>query len=252
MINELKDIQTLRIRTEEDVCFIQIYRPEANNTINSSLINEFEKVLSYCESFAKIVVLEGLPDVFCFGADFKEIQNYNSAESEDLYNIWNKLASGNFISIAHICGKTNAGGVGFAAACDLVLCNENAVFSLSELLFGLMPACVMPFLIRRIGFSKANFMTLMTQPISSKQALDWGLVDAYESNSESLLRKNLLRLKRLTKVGISNYKLYMNTLNNSIEKNKYNALDANQRVFTDPLNLEKIHRYIATGMFPWE
>jgi polyketide biosynthesis enoyl-CoA hydratase PksH len=251
--------ETIRVRFDDDICFVQIHRPEANNTINDRLIEELAKVLALCKDTAKIVVLEGLPEVFCFGADFKRIQiahenaeQHHEQNPEPLYNLWLQLASGPYITIAHVRGKANAGGIGFVAACDVVLCEEKAVFSLSELLFGLMPACVLPFLIRRMGFSKANYMTLMTQPISAKQAYDWGLVDAYESNSESLLRRHLLRLRRLTKTGISRYKLYMNALNDALELCKPKALAANIEVFSDQNNLEKIARYVRTGQFPWE
>ena len=95
------------------------------------------------------------------------------------------------MSIAHVRGKANAGGIGFVAACDIVLADSAAVFSLSELLFGLMPACVLPFLVRRIGFAKANAMTLSTQPVGVQVAREWGLVDAFEENSDNLLRKHL-------------------------------------------------------------
>jgi polyketide biosynthesis enoyl-CoA hydratase PksH len=223
------------------------------------LIDEFTKVLALCEESIKIVVLEGSPEVFCFGADFKGIQkNLTNVEKheeqnpEPLYNLWLKLAFGPYITIAHVRGKANAGGVGFVAACDVVLCEEKAVFSLSELLFGLMPACVLPFLIRRMGFSKANYMTLMTQPISAKQAHDWGLVDAYEEKSENLLRKHLLRLRRLSKTGISRYKRYMSTLDEVLVKSKSKALEANIEVFSDQNNMEKIAQYVLTGQFPWE
>jgi polyketide biosynthesis enoyl-CoA hydratase PksH len=251
--------ETIKVRFEEDICFIQIYRPEANNAINDRLIDEFTEALKLCEESAKIVVLEGLPEVFCFGADFKEIQKNleNNGKRQDqnpepLYNLWLQMTSGPYITIAHVRGKANAGGIGFVAACDVVLCEEKAVFSLSELLFGLMPACVLPFLIRRMGFSKANYMTLMTQPISAKQAHDWGLVDAYEENSENLVRKHLLRLRRLTKTGIARYKRYMCTLDEILVKSKPKALEANLEVFSDQNNLEKIAKFVKTGQFPWE
>jgi len=251
--------ETIRVKFEDDICFIQIHRPEANNAINDHLIAEFSYALQLCESSAKIVVLEGLPDIFCFGADFKELKESfeSKVESreqnpEPLYDLWYRLASGPFISIAHVRGKANAGGIGFVAACDLVICDENTVFSLSELLFGLMPACVLPFLIRRMGYSKANFMTLMTQPIPAKQAKEWGLVDAYEESSEKLLRKQLLRLRRLNKEGISRYKRYISSLDNGLVQSKSKALNANKEVFSDKNNLEKIARYVNTGRFPWE
>ncbi len=255
----ITNYEAIQVRFDEDVCFIQIHRPEANNSINDRLIEEFTEVLNRCEESVKIVVLEGLPEVFCFGADFKGIQEtldnaeqHQEQNPEPLYDLWLQLASGPFITIAHVRGKANAGGVGFVAACDVVLCEEKAIFSLSELLFGLMPACVLPFLIRRMGFSKANYMTLMTQPVSARQARDWGLVDAYEENSENLLRKHLLRFRRLSKKGISRYKRYMNTLDNFSMISKAKALEANREVFSDQNNLEKIARYVKTGQFPWE
>ena len=254
-----KSYETIRVRSEEDVWFIQIYRPDANNAINDCLIEELSDVISLCQDAAKIVVLEGMPEVFCFGADFKEIQKNFENESlpqqqnpEPLYNLWLQLALGPFITIAHVQGKTNAGGVGFVAACDVVLCDEKAVFSLSELLFGLIPACVLPFLIRRMGFSKANYMTLMTQPISAKQAHEWGLVDACDEKSDNLLRKYLLRLKRLSKAGISAYKQYVNALDGVLARSKPKALETNIEVFSNQDNLKKIVRYVKTGQFPWE
>ncbi|TQV85997.1 enoyl-CoA hydratase/isomerase [Aliikangiella coralliicola] len=250
--------ETLRVRFEEDICFIQIYRPDANNTINDRLIEEFSQVLDHCDTAAKIVVLEGLPEVFCFGADFQGLQQSVEQESsqeqnpEPLYDLWLKLASGPYITIAHVRGKANAGGIGFVAACDVVLSERQAVYSLSELLFGLMPACVLPFLIRRMGFTKSNYMTLLTQPISAEQAMEWGLVDACEEKSENLLRKHLLRLRRLSKSGVARYKRYMNALDNGLADSKSKALAANIEVFSDKENLAKITRYVTTGQFPWE
>jgi polyketide biosynthesis enoyl-CoA hydratase PksH len=249
---------TLRVRFDEDICVAQIHRPESANAIDQRLIEECTELLRECESTAKVVVLEGLPDVFCNGADFKEIEqragngHRDGQDPEPLYDLWHRLAAGPFISVAHVRGRVNAGGVGFVAACDVVLSEEKATFSLSELLFGLMPACVMPFLIRRIGFARANYMTLMTQPIAAKQAEEWGLVDVCEASSENLLRKQLLRLRRLGKNGIARYKRYASSLDGALMAAKPKALRGNVEVFSDPDNLEKISRYVKTGKFPWE
>lgn len=259
ILSELNNYESLRIRIDEDIIFVQIYRPQANNTINNTLIDELNSVLDLCDSYAKIVVLEGLPEVFCFGADFQEIKQnfenqyeYQQQSPELLYDLWTKLSSSSYLTVAHVRGKTNAGGIGFVAACDIVLCDEKATFSLSELLFGLMPACVLPFLIRRVGYVKANYMTLMTQPVSSQVAQEWGLVDACEQDSDNLLRKHLLRLRRLTKNSISRYKLYLNKLDNVVFESKKIALEANMEVFSDETNRENIARYVSTGLFPWQ
>jgi polyketide biosynthesis enoyl-CoA hydratase PksH len=250
--------ETIRVRLEDDIAFVQLHRPASGNAIDERLIAETGEALRACEGQAKVVVLEGLPDDFCSGADFQEIQaqvDGGARRVQDpapLYDVWQRLASGPYVTVAHVRGRANAGGVGFVAACDIVLAEEKATFGLSELLFGLMPACVLPFLARRIGFAKANYMTLMTQPITAAQAREWGLVDACEPSSENLLRKHLLRLRRLGHDGIARYKRYAAGLDGGLRASRPRALEANLEVFSDPENLRKIARYVRSGKFPWE
>lgn len=250
--------KTIKIRIEQEIAYLQIHRPDANNAINDILVDELSYALSVLSTRIKIIVLEGLDDVFCMGADFKVMQQaiVNNSEIEQnpeaIYALWLQLAQGDFISIAHVRGTTNAGGVGFIAACDIVICEERSTFSLSELLFGLMPACVLPFLIRKVGKAKAHYMTLMTQPVSAKDACDWGLVNSYDENSQNLLRKHLLRLRLISKKAIKQYKNYSNSLDDSLNISMPFAIEANKKVFSDPDNLEKIERYVSTGLFPWE
>ena len=251
--------ETLKVRFQEDVCFVQLYRPDANNTINDRLIADFNRLLDLHEARIRILVLEGLPEVFCFGADFKALEQDIARgvggplfDPAPMYDLWLRLAMGPFVSVAHVRGPANAGGIGFVAACDIVLCDETATFGLSELLFGLMPACVLPFLIRRIGPAKANTMTLLTEPVSAQTALDWGLVDDLSADSVNLLRRKLLRLRRLPVSGIRRYKRYMEGWGEDLVAARSRALAANVEVFSDPENRAKIARYVTTGAFPWE
>jgi polyketide biosynthesis enoyl-CoA hydratase PksH len=261
--------ETVDVRFEESICFLKIDRPDANNTISDQLVAECHEVLSACENSATVVVLSGSPEVFCFGADFKAIassqldpgrltirerrgEGRHGDGPGPLYDLWLRLATGPYVTISHVRGKANAGGIGFVAASDIVLADETAQFSLSELLFGLYPACVLPFLIRRIGFQKAHYLTLMTQPISARQACDIGLADACEPLSEPLLRRHLQRLRRLSKVAIRHYKNYMSRIGAPLHDLKSPAVAANREIFADTNNLQAITRYIERGVFPWE
>jgi len=248
--------ETINARFQDSICFLQIDRPEARNAINDQLVAECNDVLSACEESATVVVLSGSPEVFCFGADFKEIASRKPHETSDgpgpMYDLWLRMATGPYVTISHVRGQANAGGLGFVAASDIVLADETAQFSLSELLFGLYPACVLPFLIRRIGFQKAHYLTLMTQPISAKQACEWGLVDACEPAGEALLRRHLQRLRRLSKPAIRRYKSYMSRINAPLQDLKAPAVAGNLEVFSDLNNLQAITRYVERGVFPWE
>lgn len=246
--------QTIDVRFQSPVCFLKLLRP----TINLTLLEECLKLISAFDDKTYILIVEGSSDCFCLGADFQGIDsgaintNDNQLIPERLYDVLTLLAQGDFVSVALVRGKVNAGGIGLVAACDLVLADETAQFSLSELLFDLFPACVLPFLIRRIGRPKANYMSLITKPISVQQASDWGLVDAFEANADSLLRKHLLRLRYLSKTGIQRYKQYLHELDSNIENVKPLAIAANRNLFSNPENLQKISRYVQTGRFPWE
>lgn len=254
----MMNYQTVNVRVEQEVCYLQLHRPKENNTINDQMIEECHHALDSYEELITVLVIEGMPEVFCFGADFQEMHDTMASgevrdrNPERLYDLWLRLATGPFISISHVRGRVNAGGIGFVAASDIVLAESAAQFSLSELLFGVYPAAVLPFLIRRVGVAKANYLTLMTKTITTEQANTWGLVDASEENSKSLLRKHLLRLKPLTKNAIVRYKQYFHQLSIPLQEQKALAVEANKAMFSDPQNLTGIYRYIETGKFPWE
>jgi polyketide biosynthesis enoyl-CoA hydratase PksH len=248
---------TVKVRQQGPVCFLQLHRPEQKNAISQLLVDECLDVVDRMPETATILVLEGLPDVFCSGADFGEISAHAGsgqpgADPETLYALWYRLATGPFCSVAHVKGKVNAGGVGFVAACDVVLADSTVEVSLSELLFGLYPACVLPFLMRRIGFQKAHYLTLMTKPVSAQQAKEWGLIDELGASSEELLRLHLLRLRRLTRATMASYKSNVTAIHPSLLEAKPTALAANRAMFTDPQNVANIQKFVQTGRFPWD
>ena len=251
--------ETIDVELQQSVCSIRINRPQLGNTIDDLLVSECASALSACEESTNVVVFSGLPDVFCFGADFRAIADAArtpgqkpAIDPDPLYDLWLKMAAGPFVTISHVRGKAKAGGVGFVAASDIVIADEKAEFSLSELLFGVYPACVLPFLVRRIGHQKAHYLTLLTQPINVARACDWGLVDAFEANSDGLLRRHIQRLRHLSKPAIRRYKAYMREIGAPLGDFKAAAVAANIEMFSDPHNVRGIVAYVERGVFPWE
>ncbi|MFF5521788.1 enoyl-CoA hydratase/isomerase [Streptomyces coeruleorubidus] len=251
---------TLRVHRQGSVLFARIHRPEAGNAINATLVHELDDVLTRAarSQHTTVVVLEGLPEVFCFGADFGVISDAartgrdTSFDPEPMFELFRRMAYADVLTVAHVRGRTNAGGVGLVAACDVVIADESATFSLSELLFGLIPAVVLPYLIRRTGFQRAHYLAATTQTIDARQAHEWGLVDALGTPSEALLKRHLQRLGRLSKKGVARYKAYLRELSPLTEHTKDVALATNRRVFGDPDNVRAIRRYTEEGVFPWE
>jgi polyketide biosynthesis enoyl-CoA hydratase PksH len=221
--------------------------------INVALVAALRDAVERCETAAgTVLVLEGTADTFCIGGDLQATTDRVPYDPAPLYDLWQRLSNGPFVSVAVVRGRATAGGVGLAACCDIVLADNTASFSLSELLFGLHPACVMPFLTRRVGAQKAHYLTLTTTAIGAAEALSCGLADAIDGDAEALLRTHLVRLRRLSCDAIARYKSHRATQDDSIARARDAALEANRAMFADPIVRQNIRRYLTEAKFPWE
>jgi enoyl-CoA hydratase/carnithine racemase len=79
--------------------------------------------------------------------------------------------------IAMVDGDATGGGLGLAAACDVVLATFRSRFALPEALFGLVPGVVMPVLLERMPTQKARLLAITGASRSASWALAQGLVD---------------------------------------------------------------------------
>ncbi|MDE9482428.1 enoyl-CoA hydratase/isomerase [Xenorhabdus bovienii] len=243
----------LNISFSQSVCTIEMCQPERGNPINLALVTAMHQALDECEQRANVVVLQGSEQMFCNGADFQLMDQQNKQGQRDrhtpekMYDLWQRLSSGSFVSVCHLRGRVNAGGVGFVAACDLVLADTSVAISLSEMLFDITPACVLPFLLRKTGYQPAHYLTLTTQPVSAEWAKSAGLIDEVAVDSTELLRKHLLRLRRLSKPALQRYKQYMAQLSPLPTKARDSAIELNKRLFQQPEVLDRIFQFVASG-----
>lgn len=248
--------QTLRVREQPGVRFIQLYRPEAQNALNVLLIHELTELLCALEEDMSInvVVLEGLPNFFCSGMDFQEYVTLDGDSEQRMastFALFRHFSESSKIIVAKVQGKVNAGGIGLIAASDLVIATSTASFALSELLFGLLPAMVLPFLIRRIGQQRAKLLALSTQPIGAEEAHRWGLVDAYGADPDQLLLPYLQRWRRLSPVSIRQLKSYMNQLQPMDSVTQTLAINTIATLMADAEVKAGIRRYVEDGSVPW-
>lgn len=78
--------------------------------------------------------------------------------------------------IAQVRGYALAGGCGLAAACDVVLAADDAVFGLPEIKVGLLPLVVMAPILRAVGRKRGLLMILSGESVSAREAFEMGLV----------------------------------------------------------------------------
>lgn len=247
--------QTLQISQQEGIRTITLNRPQERNSLNGLLVQELLQALEEAEydTSNRIIILKGQQGVFCTGMDLKAaVQGDISFESDGYMNLLRRLSMLPRVVIACVEGTVMAGGMGIVAASDLVLATPESQFSLSEALWGLLPCCVTPYLIRRIGFQAAYRLTLTTQTITAEEAQRLQLVDVVTSSPNEEIRKQCLRLKRLHPETVYDLKQYfrkMWLINEAMEKT---ATQEITRLTQLPRVQQNLANYVQKQQFPWE
>jgi enoyl-CoA hydratase/carnithine racemase len=111
-------------------------------------------------------------------------------------------------TIAVVEGTATGGGVGVAAACDMVIADRSATFTLPELLFGLIPAVVLPILTERVGPARARWLALTGDTIHAAIAERLGLVDECCDDAAVALAARLRRLMRSSPAAVGRLKRF--------------------------------------------
>ncbi len=211
------NMKTIRLTSMENGLLITLCRIAQKNSLNSLMLEEINSVFDKIESDPRIkfAVLEGTDGLFCTGMDFSEFvavkldaEQSIREQSANYMKLLKRIANMPKIVISKVDGKVLAGGVGLVAASDIVIATERSHFRLTELLWGLLPANVMPYLIRRIGFQKTYFMTLTAQTLTAAEAHKCQLVDELSSNLEDSLGLIAGRLDRISVDVIGDLKNY--------------------------------------------
>ena len=177
------------------VAYITINRPEARNAIDPETMQELSDawIDFRNDDDMWIGVLTGAGDKsFSAGADLKTliprltgaIPGGGQASAGGFggitrgFECWKPM-------IAAINGHCFAGGFEMMLACDLRIASENAVFGLTEVSWGIIPAAGgTQRLPRSISLAKAMEMILTAQRISAEEACNIGLINKVVPQAE--------------------------------------------------------------------
>lgn len=177
--------ETLAIERAGQVATIWMNRPEVFNAFNETLIADLSAACAELEGDAgvRVVVLAGRGKHFSAGADLnwmKRASTYgheeNLADARRFAGMLRALSDLSKPTIARIQGAALGGGTGLAAACDMAIAADDAVFSTSEVKFGIIPAVISPYVLRAIGPRHALRYFQSAERISAQRALAIGLV----------------------------------------------------------------------------
>jgi enoyl-CoA hydratase/carnithine racemase len=165
---------------------ITINRPEARNSLTKDTIVHVTRAIEAASSnpHARVILLSGAgTEAFCAGADISELVNNPSPTFrreffESIATLIEKIQASPLPVVASVHGYALAGGCGLAAACDITLASDDAVFGLPEASIGLAAMVVMAPLSRVVQKKALAHLLLTGERISSARALQIGLVSS--------------------------------------------------------------------------
>ncbi len=136
---------------------------------------------------ARVVVLSHTGPVFCSGMDLKETATatVGSQGVRELPRILQTIARCAKPVVARVGGPARAGGVGIAAAADIVLAAANATFAFSEVRIGLVPAVISVPVLNRLSAVAARELMLTGEVFDALRAKEIGLVNAVAQVAEA-------------------------------------------------------------------
>lgn len=165
------------------VLTVEINRPDVRNAFNQTVIDELTEVFTREVEKCRIVVLRGSGGVFCAGGDLnwmkrsKELSlEENLEDTRKLSQMFLKMNECSKPVIGLVQGAAIGGGVGLVSVCDIVVAVADTQFSLSEVRLGIVPACIGPFVISKIGASHARGLFVSAERFDAKRAREIGLV----------------------------------------------------------------------------
>lgn len=261
------DAPTLTVHDAGKVVTATLNRPERQNALNARMVEELHALLTRLEAApeVRILVLAGSPQAFCTGMDFAEASAGGMTETGDpgdargrveavvgrFYALMERFTRTPKVVVAKVEGPVNAGGMGLVGAADHVIATPSASFGLSEALFGLVPATVAPFLVRRTGFQPTYRLSLTAQRIDAARALAINLVDEVADDPDDAVRRLLLRVDRIREETVTALKAYFTGLSGIGPDTGPRAVDAIATRIADPGTMEGIRGFVAGEGVPW-
>ena len=167
------------------VATVTLNRPEVNNAYDAGLI---DGVLSAIDELSnkpllRVVVLKGNGRHFQAGADLKWINAVrpqspaeNEAVSQATFEAVQRFNRLPIPTVALVQGGCFGGGTGVISACDVVIAADNAMFSITEVRWGLTAAIIIPQLCDAIGVRQVRRYALTGERFGAQEARRIGLV----------------------------------------------------------------------------
>lgn len=178
-------MKTIRVEKERSVARVLLARPEVHNAFHPVMMQEIEAAFTALDKddAVRVVILASEGESFSAGGDLNWMkgsvaftQAQNEADSQRMADMFRVLDTFSKPLLVRVQGVALGGGVGLLACGDIVVAADTAIFALTEVRLGIIPAVIAPYVVRKIGISQAGKYFLTGERFSAQVARRLGLV----------------------------------------------------------------------------
>ena len=192
--------RVVQVEVTRGVATLTLDSPANRNALSRAMRSQLRAALgdALADDAVRVVVLDHTGRVFCSGMDLAEaagggVEDQGVREFPELLElIWSAAKP----VVAVVRGPARAGGVGLAAACDLVVAGTSATFAFSEVRLGVVPAVISAVVLPRMVPHIAHRLMLTGAVFDADTAVTGGLVDLAvpDADVDGELRAQLVHL----------------------------------------------------------
>ncbi|MEI9849639.1 MAG: p-hydroxycinnamoyl CoA hydratase/lyase [Sphingomonas sp.] len=184
---------TVKVEFEESgITWVTMDRPEKRNAMSPTLNDDMVKVFDDLEidDRCKILVLTGAGEAFTAGMDLKEFFNDVFDEHADSAAMqarvrrscevwqWRMLRSYRKPTVAMVNGWCFGGAFTPVVTCDLAIAADEAIFGVSEINWGIIPAGVVTKALQSVMRHRDGLWYIMTgETFDGRKAAEMGIVN---------------------------------------------------------------------------
>ena len=160
-----------------DAAWITLNQPERRNALSDDIVAGLAGHLRTAldDGHVRCIVVTGAGPAFCAGADLKS-GGMKTAGDNPFVGVMKTIWDSPKPVIGRINGHAFGGGVGLAAACDLTVAADSAMFSFSEVRVGVIPAMISVVVLPKLGIQNAMWLFLTGERFSAQRAAELGLI----------------------------------------------------------------------------
>lgn len=172
--------ESIEFSVADGVATITLNRPAVMNALSRTMRAELTQAFSTLQEDVRVMVLTGKDRAFCSGQDLTDASAARDLEGtlRDEYEpMLRAIVDCPVPVIAAVNGAAAGAGANLALVCDVVIAAESAVFIQAFTRIGLIPDAGGTWAIPRlVGHARAMGMMLFAEPVTARQAADWGLI----------------------------------------------------------------------------